>query len=43
MATGWLQVDGGVYYLDENGRMKANETFTVDGVQYTAREDGRCN
>ncbi len=41
LRKGWATVGGVKYYLDpKTFVMKAGETFTVDGVQYTAKASG---
>lgn len=43
MATGMIEVNGHLYYLNpSDGKMAANTTFIIDGVSYTADENGVC-
>ena len=39
-ATGWLEVDGNRYYLDENGNRKSDYWYKEDGAWYYLDEDG---
>ena len=39
-ATGWLEVDGNRYYLDENGNRKSDYWYKENGSWYYLDEDG---
>jgi len=42
--TGWVKYSGAWYYLDpdDNGKMVAGTTFSVNGVTYVAKDNGVC-
>ncbi|MEY8354080.1 GH25 family lysozyme [Lachnospiraceae bacterium 54-53] len=43
MTTGMTQINGQQYYLNPgDGKMAASTTFVLDGVSYTADENGVC-
>lgn len=39
-ATGWLELDGDCYYLDEDGNRKSDCWHKEDGAWYYLDEDG---
>lgn len=40
LATGWLELDGDRYYLDNNGNRKSDYWLKDDGAWYYLDEDG---
>ena len=43
MATGWLEADGALYYLNPaDGVLAVNTVLDKDGVLYQAGADGIC-
>lgn len=42
MQTGWTEVDGALYYLNDSGAMAANTVLERNGVKYQAAANGVC-